>query len=492
MSRQGKQVPPEASADSAGTGIKLKASFDQVRRFWQSPEVEQALLFADVESNIAHVRMLGETGIVEKQVAQDVIAALEQIRLELDDGAAVLESNDIDIHAAIHRRLHHLVGDLADVVRIAKSHNDQIATDIRLWLRDATIDIFARLRNVRYLLLQLAERDLEAVMPGYTHMQPAMPILLAHWWLANETRLRRDFSRLVDFYKRMNSLPLGACQLAGTNQPIDRQMVAEYLGFDSVMENSLDAVSDRDYLIEFASAASLIGVHLSQMSSELLLWSTQEFAFVRLPRAFVFRSQSMPQKRNPELLEILRSRPSVLNGRLTQFLDELKGLSISYCQDLQECLPGLLDVVETVKFILELTEVLLPAFKFDTVRMQKMASADLTNAGHAIDFLVERDMAPDKASHVVEAILDYCRERTKALPDLTLNEWIQFSPAFNEDIYNYVSIAESVDSRTSYGGTGGVQVEQSIKRAFELLEGDHSFMNELASKRLNCQRSERS
>ena len=234
-------------------------------------------------------------------------------------GKPVLESNDIDIHAAIHRRLHHIVGDMADVVRIAKSHNDQIATDIRLWLRDATIDIFSRLCDVRFLLLQLAQRDLEAVMPGYTHMQPAMPILLAHWWLANETRLRRDFSRLVDFYKRMNALPLGACQLAGTNQPIDRQLVAQYLGFDSVMENSLDAVSDRDYLIEFSSAAALIGVHLSQMSSELLLWSTQEFAFVRLPRAFVFRSQSMPQKRNPELLEILRSRPSVLNGRLPSF-----------------------------------------------------------------------------------------------------------------------------------------------------------------------------
>jgi argininosuccinate lyase len=320
-------------------------------------------------------------------------------------------------------------------------------------------------------------------------MQPAMPILLSHWWLANEVRLRRDFSRLQDMYKRLNSLPLGACQLAGTNQPIDRRLVAEYLGFDTVMENSLDAVSDRDYLIEFASAASLIGVHLSQMSSELLLWATQEFGFVRLPRAFVFRSQSMPQKRNPELLEILRSRPSVINGRLAQFLNELKGLSVSYSQDLQECLPGLLDVVENLKFILELSCVLLPAFKFDTNRMKILASSDLTNASHAVDFLAERDIAPDKASKIIDAILAYCRDRSKALPDLTLNEWIQFSPAFNEDIYNYVTVEESVDSRTSYGGTGGEQVEQSVKRAAELVNSDRLFMNGLTAKRLNCQDS---
>jgi argininosuccinate lyase len=244
-------------------------------------------------------------------------------------------------------------------------------------------------------------------------------------------------------------------------------------------------------LIEFAAAASLIGVHLSQMSSELLLWATQEFAFVRLPRAFVFRSQSMPQKRNPELLEILRSRPSVINGRLSQFLNELKGLSVSYSQDLQECLPGLLDVVENLQFILELIYVLLPAFKFDTIRMQTLASSDLTNAGHAVDFLIERDMAPDKASKVIDAILTYCRERTKSLPDLTLNEWIQFSPAFNEDIYNYVKVEESVDSRTSYGGTGGEQVEQSLKRTVQLHETDRLFMNGIASKRLNCQESDK-
>ena len=248
MVRPGKQVPRESKAESPGSTAPATPSFDQVRRFWQSPDVEQALLVADV---------LGETGIIEREIALDVIDALEQIETELKAGTPVLEPNDNDIHAAIHRRLHHMLGDTADVVRIAKSHNDQIATDIRLWLRDATIDIFSRLLDVRMSLLQLAERDLEVVMPGYTHMQPAMPILLSHWWLANEHRLRRDFGRLNDFYKRMNALPLGACQLAGTNHPIDRQMVAQFLGFDSVIENSLDAVSDRDYLIEFSSAAHL-------------------------------------------------------------------------------------------------------------------------------------------------------------------------------------------------------------------------------------------
>jgi argininosuccinate lyase len=479
----GKHNPPQTPPDP---GVKQASSFDEVRRFWQTPKVEQALVAADIESSIAHVRMLGDVNIVPLATAQSVIHGLEEIRSECAAGKSFLSPADADIHASLHRRLQEIVGENADVLHVAKSRNDQIATDIRLWLRGSVIDILSKLTDLRQLFLQLAERDLEIIMPGYTHMQPAMPIRLSLWWLANESRFQRDFARLNDCYKRLNASPLGACQIAGTTEPIDRDLTARILGFDLVIENSLDATSDRDYVVEFASFAALFGTHISQMSSELLLWSTQEFGFMRLPRAFVFRSQSMPQKRNPELLEILRSRPSMLVGHLTQFLTELKGLCVSYSQDLQESLPGLIEAVRDVHFILDLTLVLLPALRIDEVRMKQMASADLTNASHAMDYLIERGLAPDKASKILEAATSYCRERSRQLLDLTLNEWALFSPAVDEQIYSYLNLTESVNSRGTSGGSSGEQIELALKRRGLLLEDERKALSNLAAKRLNC------
>ncbi|MDR3615762.1 MAG: argininosuccinate lyase [Candidatus Obscuribacterales bacterium] len=480
MSIKGKKVQAQVSTNNVGP------NFDQVRRFWQSPKVEQALVSADIESSIAHVRMLGATGIVHQQIATDVVLALEQLRREFADGGSFLQPGDADIHTGIQRRLEEIVGELAPVLNVAKSHNDHIATDIRLWLRDAIIDILNKMTDLRQLFLQLAERDQEAIMPGYTHMQPALPILLSHWWLANEARVQRDFARLMDCYKRLNVSPLGSGQLAGSKQPIDRDMTAKALGFDQAMENSLDAVSDRDYVVEFTSFAALLGTHLSQMSSELLLWSTNEFAMVRLPRAFVFRSQSMPQKRNPEMLEILRSRPSAVIGRLTQFLTELKGLPLSYCHDLQESLPALLETVNDIRFILELTMELLPALHFDTDRMRYLATADLTNASNVVDYLVERGISNDKSAKIVESLVNYCRDRNRQLMDLTLNEWALFHPGFDEQIYTYLNLEESIDSRSSFGGTATEQVENARHRATLLLENERKALSNLAAKRLNC------
>jgi len=458
---------PQNNSDS-----NLSPDFEKVRRFWQTPQVEQSLVRYDIESSLAHIKMLGETGIIELEIANRVGEALEQIRQELAAGKPFLLSEDMDIHGGLERRLKEIVGDLALSLRVAKSRNDQIATDIRLWLREALWEIADDLSGLREALLDLAERDLDIVMPGYTHMQPAMPMLLAHWWLANEARLRRDCGRLADLYRRLNVLPLGAGVLAGTNQPIDRSLVARYLGFDGVIENSLDAVSDRDYLVEFGSFAALVGVHLSQMAAELLLWTTQEFAFVRLRSAFVFRSQSMPQKRNPELLEILRSRPSTIYGRLQEFLAELKGVPVSFSQDLQECLPGLMDTVEHLKFLLELATVLLSAIEPDAARMKEMASKDLTNSRNALDFLLSRGLPPDRSSQIVEALVKYCRQRDKYLSDLALSEWQQFSPAFDSEIYKHVTIDQSVGSMSSFGGTSQEQVAQALERARQALVKD--------------------
>lgn len=447
--------------------------FNQVRRrFWHNPEIEEALLSYDLECTKAHVRMLGDTGIVDKVAVGNVLNALETLKAELADGKSYLAPEDIDIHTGMERRLGELVGESAQIVRIAKSRNDQIATDIRLWLREAIGEVFHQLLQLRRALIELAERDLSVVIPGYTHMQPAQPILLSHWWLGNEARFKRDFDRLLDMWPRLNVLPLGANVLAGTVEPIDRKLVAQYLRFDDVIENSLDAVSDRDYLVEFGSFASLFGIHLSQMSSDLLLWATQEFGFIKLQRRFVFRTQKLPFKKNPELLEVLRSRPAVFYGRLMEFISQLKALPSGYSQDLQECLPGLFDMVENLKLTLDLGAALLRGIDIDEKRMREVACADFMNWTNAVEYLISHGVEEDHAQRVVENLSNYCKTRNKYLSDLALSEWQQFSPAFEADVYDYVTMEESVGAFCSFGGSSKDQVELALARAKDALSMD--------------------
>jgi len=252
----------------------------------------------------------------------------------------------------------------------------------------------------------------------------------------------------------------------------------------------LDAVSDRDFVVEFAGFASLAGVHVSQLSSELMLWATQEFGFVRLRKPFVFPSRGVPQKRNPELLEMLRARASLIQGRLSAFLAQLSKLPMGYCQDLQESLPGLFDAVDALRTLLELATVLLPALEFDAEKMKEMASADLTNAANAVDYLVVRGIAQDKAAKIVESLVKYCKDRHKYLGDLALSEWQQFSPAFDEEIYQHVTIEESVGSQTSYGGTAPVQVQQALERARQALASDRNRLPNRAAQRLSVRQLE--
>jgi argininosuccinate lyase len=451
---------------------RLPENVHQIRRFWLTPEVEEALRDHSLVSSIAHVRMLGATGIVPKEVATKVEEGLLTIMEECRGGICLLTALDTDINQSISRRLYELVGELAAVIDLARSPNDSLAVNIRLYLRQAVVEIFAKLLRVREILLKLAERDMDAPMPGHTHMQPACAILLSHFWLANEARFARDFDRLTDLYKRLNLSPLGAASLAGTSKPIDREMVAFELGFDGLVENSIDAVSDRDFVVEFASFAAICGIHYSQLASELLLWSTQEFDFVRLPRALTIKSPNMPHKRNPELLELLRARTALFSGRLSEFICELKGLPVSYSGDLKECLPGLVDVVENLRFVTEVAATVLPAFKFNLARMQAQAHSDLTNASMAVDYLIERATPQEKAREVVENLGDYCKKRHRQLTDLTLSEWQQFSPAFEDDIYGYLQLEVSVESLTSRGGTATPRVMEGLSRAASLFSQD--------------------
>lgn len=459
--------------------------FDPVSQFRQSP-AEAVLLAADLRSTLAHVQMLSDTQIIDGQISKQVIQALQKIAAEIQEGQSFLRHSDSSIHQALQHRLSELLGEeLSQVVNIAKSSNDQIATDIRLWLRDAVDELLTSIVKLRRNLLDLAQRDFEIVMPGYTHMQPALPILLSHWWLANQERFRRDFDRLYDFRRRLNALPLGAGELAGISQPIDRLQVAKLLEFDDIIENSLDAVTDRDYLIEFGACASLIGTHLSQMSSDLLLWATQEFAFIKLRPDFVTGSRSMPQKQNPALLEILRARPAAINGHLVSFLTQLKALPMGFCDDLQECLPGLVDIVSCLHSLLSLAASVLPAVVVNAKRMQEAANADLTNAGNALDYLLSRGLSAEKASEVVEALVHYCKDRHKYLSDLALSEWQHFSPAFDQEIYSFVTLEESLSGRSSFGGTSQEQVSQALNRARTNFEQDQKRLSQSISKNLD-------
>lgn len=463
---------------------RLPEAVDQIRRFWLTPEVEESFRDHSLVSSIAHVRMLGKTGIVPQAVAEKVEEALAQILKECNEKLCLLTSIDADINQSITRRLTELVGELAPVVEVARSANDHTAVNLRLYLRQNVLEMFAKLLKIRSILLALARRDIDAPMPGHTHMQPATPILLAHWWLACEGRMARDFDRLIDFYKRLNVSPMGACSLGGSSKPIDRNMVAAELGFDGVLENTIDATSDRDFVIEFAAFAAISGVHLSQMASELLIWSTQEFGFVRLPRSLTIKSPNMPHKRNAELLELLRSRSGLFSGRLSEFLTELKGLPVSYTGDLKECMPGLVDVVENLRFVLEVASTLLPAFKFDLKRMLELAHADLTNSTLAVDYLVDRGTDQEKAREVVEALGDYCKKRHKKFSDMTLSEWQTFSPAFEGDIYNFLQVEDSIESLNSQGGTSTQAVMSSMDKAEALLKTDLERVPALAHGRI--------
>jgi argininosuccinate lyase len=458
----------------------------RLSRYWQNPRAEQALICHDIDSALAHATMLGKTNIISEAEATKLLDALHVVRQEAAQGTFCVSSSDIDVQTSVERRLTEQVGALASVLKIARSRSDQVATDIRLWLRSATWEIFLSLMAVRQALINLAERDLDVIMPGYGYMHTDSPVVLAQWWLATEERLTRDFERLCDFYKRLNVLPMSAGSVAYQGKFIDRRLVADYLGFDGLIENSFDAITDRDYLVEFAAFASLVGTHLSQMSSELLVWATHEFGFVHLLTPLKADSASFSAKRNQSLLEILRSRPSVIFGRLSEFLAELKAIPLGYCQDLQECMPGLIDIVDNLNDILEIARIIIPAVQVDAKRMRAAASQDSTNFDNAVDFLVNKGIPHENAKIIVESLTQYCLQRNKTLADLGLNEWRQFSAAFDDDVYKHVTIEDSRSSTASIDPVTNVQVAEALERADNLLKLDRSRLPAQAIQQLNA------
>ncbi|MEY2858475.1 MAG: hypothetical protein RLZZ74_2788 [Cyanobacteriota bacterium] len=432
------------------------------------------LIEYDLTGSVAHAKMLAQTQIITQEEAQQLVTALEQIRQEYRQGNFTPGVEAEDVHFAVERRLIEIVGDVGKKLHTARSRNDQVGTDMRLYLRTEIREIQQYLRQFQAALLNHSEQHVETLIPGYTHLQRAQPISLAHHLLAYFQMTQRDWERLEDVYKRTNISPLGCGALAGTTFPIDREYTADLLGFERIYENSLDGVSDRDFAIEFLCAASLIMVHLSRLSEELILWASQEFSFITLKDTCATGSSIMPQKKNPDVPELVRGKTGRVFGHLQALLVMMKGLPLAYNKDLQEDKEGVFDGVKTVKSCLEAMTILLnEGIEFKTPRLAAAVAEDFSNATDVADYLASKDVPFREAYNLVGKVVKTSIAAGKLLKDLTLEEWQQLHPAFAADIYEAIAPKQVVSARNSYGGTGLIQVRQAIKRAKSIIEGSN-------------------
>lgn len=434
-----------------------------IARFNASIEFDIELIEYDLTGSQAHARMLAKTGIISPEEGEKLVAGLEQIRQEYRCGQFNPGVEAEDVHFAVERRLTELIGNVGKKLHTARSRNDQVGTDTRLYLRDQITQIQRQLREFQTVLLGLAEQHVETLIPGYTHLQRAQPLSLAHHLLAYVEMTQRDWERLGDVYKRVNVLPLGSGALAGTTFPIDRHYSAELLHFDKPYANSLDGVSDRDFAIEFLCAASLIMVHLSRLAEEVILWASEEFSFVTLKDSCSTGSSIMPQKKNPDVPELVRGKTGRVFGHLQALLVLMKGLPLAYNKDLQEDKEALFDSVKTVRGCLEAMTILLQeGLEFRTSRLNQAVAEDFSNATDVADYLAAKGVPFREAYNLVGKVVKTSLAAGKLLKDLTLDEWKSLHPAFEPDIYEAITPRQVVSARNSYGGTGFEQVKRSI------------------------------
>jgi len=437
-----------------------------IARFNASINFDIELIEYDLTGSQAHAKMLAHTGIISQEEGSLLVAGLEQIRQEYQQGNFNPGVEAEDVHFAVERRLVEIVGDVGKKLHTARSRNDQVGTDTRLYLRDQIKQIRSKLREFQRVLLDIAEKHVETLIPGYTHLQRAQPLSLAHHLLAYFQMAQRDWERLEDVERRVNISPLGCGALAGTTFPIDRHYTAELLHFDNIYANSLDGVSDRDFVIEFLCAASLIMVHLSRLSEEVILWSSEEFGFVTLNDSCATGSSIMPQKKNPDVPELVRGKTGRVFGHLQAMLVMMKGLPLAYNKDLQEDKEGLFDSVNTVKACLEAMTILLwEGLEFRTQRLLEAVSEDFSNATDVADYLAARGVPFREAYNLVGKVVKTSIAAGKLLKDLSLEEWKQLHPAFTADIYEAISPQQVVAARNSYGGTGFTQVSKELLAA---------------------------
>jgi argininosuccinate lyase len=439
-----------------------------IERFNASIGFDIALLQEDLDGSVAHARMLGATGVISELEAARLIEGLEQVRSEAAEGRFNPGLEAEDVHFAVERRLIELLGPLGKKLHTGRSRNDQVGTDIRLWLRRQIDAIDGDLLRFQRALLDQAERHADTLIPGYTHLQRAQPLCLAHHLLAYIEMAERDRQRLADVRKRVNICPLGAAALAGTPVPIDRRVTAAELGFDAIYANSLDAVSDRDFAVEFMAAASLVLAHLSRLSEEVILWASEEFGFVSLTDRCATGSSLMPQKKNPDVPELVRGKSGRVFGHLMGLLTMIKGLPLAYNKDFQEDKEALFDGVRTLRDCLEAMAILFEeGLEFRPERLEVAVASDFSNATDVADYLVARGVPFREAYQLVGGLVKSCLAEGVLLRDLPLERWQQLHPAFDGEIYAAIAPRQVVAARRSEGGTGFamVQVQLEVQRS---------------------------
>ncbi|AZU60960.1 argininosuccinate lyase [Neobacillus mesonae] len=436
-----------------------------VEEFTASISFDQKLAKEDIAGSLAHVQMLGECGIIPKDDAETIKHGLLKIREKVNRNEVEFLVEDEDIHMNIEKLLIEQIGPVGGKLHTGRSRNDQVATDMHLYLRTKTTELIKLVEDVQQSIIKQAKENIETLIPGYTHLQRAQPVSFAHHLMAYFWMFERDKERLIDSLKRINWLPLGSGALAGTTFPINREKVAELLGFQTIYPNSMDAVSDRDFILEFLSIGSIIMTHISRLSEEMVLWSSQEFQFIELDDSFCTGSSIMPQKKNPDVPELLRGKTGRAYGNLIGLLTVLKGLPLAYNKDLQEDKEGMFDTAETLEGSLKLLAPMIETMTVNKDVMRKAINNDFSNATDIADYLVRKGLPFREAHEVIGKIVLYSIQSNKYLLDLSMEEYKQFSDLFEDDIYEVLAPEHVVAVRNSFGGTSPEQVKLQIKLA---------------------------
>lgn len=463
-------------------GRFTKPTNQLVEEYTASISFDQKMWRQDIVGSLAHVAMLGKCGILPMEEVRQIIAGLKKVKEKIERGQAEFLVAHEDVHMNIEKMLIEEIGPVGGKLHTGRSRNDQVALDMHLYLREKLMEIIQLAMYLQEALVEQANQHLDTVMPGYTHLQRAQPVLFGYHLMAYVSMLQRDIERMTETWKRVNVLPLGAGALAGTTFPIDRAFVAEMLQFDGIYQNSMDAVSDRDFIVEFLADASLIMTHLSRLCEELVIWSSQEFSFVELDDAFCTGSSIMPQKKNPDVAELVRGKTGRVYGNLFGLLTVLKGLPLAYNKDMQEDKEGMFDTVATIHGALALLTPMIQTMHVKTDRMRQAVTNDFSNATDLADYLVRKDMPFRQAHEVVGRTVLYCIEQQKYLLDLSLEEFQSFSEVIGADVYEALAVETVVNARNVLGGTARNQVEAQIDWYRKLLVETHAWVDKNSQK----------
>ena len=444
-------------------GGRFKSGVNElVNTFNASISIDSRMYKEDILGSLSHVKMLGKQGIIPAKDSEKIVNGLNEILKRMENGVIHIDNSSEDIHSFIESTLTYYIGDEGKKLHTGRSRNDQVALDTKLYVKKYLIVVANELLNLQTVILNKAKENINTIMPGYTHMQKAQPITFAHHIMAYAEMLKRDYGRLLDCYERMNEMPLGSGALATSTYPIDRNFVSNELGFNKPTVNSIDSVSDRDYAIEALSALSLIMMHLSRFSEEVILWCTDEFNFVELDDAYSTGSSIMPQKKNPDVAELVRGKTGRVYGDLMTLLTVMKGIPLAYNKDMQEDKEALFDGLDTVLISIQTFTGMLDTMKIKKDVMKKAASGGFTNATDVADYLVKKGEAFRNAHEIVGKIVLYCIDENKTIYDLTLDEFKSFSPFFEEDVYKAIDLITCVEERSVMGGPSSSSVQSQI------------------------------